>query len=213
MLYIVAAVFTLWSGFRPYDRFTWFFELSLGFAGVAVLTATYRRFRFSYLAYLLVAAHFAILAIGAKYTYALMPLFDWLKEALELSRNHYDRVGHFAQGFFPVIILREILLRCTPLRRGKMLAFLCVCVCLGLSAFYELIEWWVVILFYPDEGPSWLGMQGDPWDAQWDMTMCTCGAILSLILFSRMHDRSMLHSPTDSGSAPAESLVPSRPQG
>lgn len=195
MVYGVALICTIWSGIRPYDRFTWFFELALGFAGIAVLTATYRRFRFSYLVYVLVAVHFAILAVGARYTYALNPLFDWLKDALGLARNHYDRVGHFAQGFFPVMVVREILLRCTGLERGKMLAFLCVNVCLALSAFYELIEWWVVALFYPDEGPNWLGMQGDPWDAQWDMLMCLSGAILALLVFSRVHDRSMARLP------------------
>lgn len=188
-LYATALAMTVWSGFRPYDYFTWFFELVLGFAGLAVLTATCRRFRFSNLAYALVAIHFAVLAIGARYTYARMPLFDWLRDALGLARNHYDRVGHFAQGFVPVILVREVLVRCTPLRPGKMAAFLSVSVCLALSAFYELVEQWVVLLFYREEGPEWLGFQGDPWDAQWDMTACLCGAVLSLLLLSRAHDR------------------------
>ncbi len=186
-----ASVALAWSAIRPFDYGVWFFEVAIGLAGIAVLLATYRRFRLSGLVYVLVCIHFVILAVGAKYTYAEMPLFNWLRDVLDLSRNHYDRVGHFAQGFFPAIIARELLLRTTGLRPGKMLFFLVVCVCLALSAFYELIEWWVVIVFYPEEGAEWLGLQGDVWDPHWDMTMAMSGAILSLLLLSRLHNRSM----------------------
>jgi len=168
-------------------------------AGVGLLALTYWRFPFSRLVYLLVAVHFTILAVGAKYTYAEMPLFNWLRDTFDLTRNYYDRVGHFAQGFFPALIAREILLRTTPLRPGKMLTFLVASVCLALSAFYELIEWWVVLVFYPESGPEWLGLQGDPWDAQQDMFMALLGAVAALALLSRAHDRS-LASLTEAGS-------------
>jgi putative membrane protein len=197
MLVVVAAA-TLWSGIHPVDFQTWVFEVAIGFAGVVVLAATYRRFRFSGLVYVLVAIHFVILAVGGKYTYAEMPLFDWIKETFHLSRNYYDRVGHFAQGFVPAIICRELLLRTSPLRPGKWVSFLCVAVCLALSAFYEFIEWWMLIFIYPTEGPQWLGMQGDIWDAQGDMFMALCGAILAIALLSRVHDRSMAKV-TDAG--------------
>ncbi|NOT01337.1 MAG: DUF2238 domain-containing protein [Phycisphaerales bacterium] len=187
----VSAAALIWSGSRPADRQVWVFEVSLGTVGVLLLTATWGRFRFSTLVYVLATIHFVILAIGGKYTYADMPLFNWLRDALHLSRNHYDRVGHFAQGFIPAIIVREILLRCTPLQRGRMSAVLVVAMCLAMSALYELIEWWIVVVFYPDEGPSWLGLQGDVWDAHWDMTMALLGACLSLVLLGRVHDRSM----------------------
>lgn len=167
--------------------------------GVGLLALTHRRFRFSGLVYLLVAVHFTILAVGAKYTYAEMPLFNWLRDAFGLARNYYDRVGHFAQGFFPAIIAREILLRSTPLRPGKMLSFLAASVCLAMSGFYELIEWWVVLVFYPHSGPEWLGLQGDPWDAQQDMFMALLGAVLALALLSRAHDRSLVSLAEDVG--------------
>lgn len=181
----------LWSAFHPFDYGVWLFENILGMAGVLLLALTYTRFRFSGLVYVLVGVHVAILAMGAKYTYAEMPLFNWLRDTFGLARNYYDRVGHFAQGFFPAILAREILLRTTALSRGKMLSFLVVSVCLAMSAFYELIEWWVVLLFYPQAGPEWLGLQGDPWDAQQDMLMALSGAILALVLLRRAHDRSL----------------------
>lgn len=187
----IASGVVVWSGIRPYDPLVWLFEISLGLLGTLVLLATCRRFRFSNLVYVLVCVHIVVLAVGAKYTYAEMPLFNWLRDTFDLSRNHYDRVGHFMQGFVPVVIVREFLLRMTSLQRGKMLAFLAVCVCLALSAFYELIEMWMVLLFYPDQGPEWLGIQGDAWDAQWDMTMALCGALLAYGLLHRLHDRSL----------------------
>ena len=190
-LLTVSAVATIWSGIRPYEYGIWFFELLFGFAGVAVLAATYRRFRFSSLVYVLVAVHFVILAVGAKYTYAEMPLFNWLRDAFGLSRNHYDRVGHLAQGFFPAIIAREIFLRKTRLVPGKMLSFITISVCLALSAFYEIIEWWWAAAFEAERGQEWLGMQGDVWDAQWDMFLALCGATLALVVLSRLHDRSI----------------------
>ena len=165
-LLVVVALSLIWSAIRPHDYPTWFFELFLGFAGIAALVALYRRFPFSALVYILAASHFAILAVGAKYTYAEMPLFNWLRDTFHLARNHYDRVGHFAQGFVPAIVAREVLLRTTDLKRGKMVGFLPICVCLALSAFYELLEWWWAVLAYKEKGGDWLGWQGDMWDAQ-----------------------------------------------
>lgn len=189
-LALVAGVVLIWSAIRPHDYPTWLFEISLGLAGIAVLFFTYRRFPFSNLVYVFVLLHFIILAVGAKYTYAEEPLFNWLRDTFGLARNYFDRVGHFAQGFTPALLTREFLLRVTPLRPGKMLFFLTVSVCLAMSAFYELLEMWVVFAFYPKAGPEWLGLQGDPWDAQWDITMALGGAILSYALLRKAHDRS-----------------------
>jgi len=180
-----------WSLVRPSDYWVWLFEISAGIIGLALLAATYERFPFSRLVYLLVGIHFVILAVAAKYTYAEMPLFNWLRDALGLARNHYDRVGHFFQGLVPALITREILLRQTELRRGKLLGLLCVSVCLAFSAFWELLEWWIAVAFYRENAAAWLGMQGDPWDAQWDMLMALCGAISGIVFLSGVHDRSM----------------------
>ncbi|MFB3896316.1 MAG: DUF2238 domain-containing protein [bacterium] len=187
----IAAVFFIWSAIKPYDYGVWIFELALGLIGIGILSIIYTRFRFSGLVYILVGIHFAILAIGAKYTYAEMPLFNWLRDTFHLARNHYDRVGHFMQGFVPAIIVREVLLRKTPLKPGGWLGFLCISVCLAFSAFYELLEWWMVIFIYPEQGAEWLGLQGDIFDAQGDMLMALIGATLAILLLSRAHDRSM----------------------
>ncbi len=194
ILAMVAAVLflTVVSGIAPYDRATWIFELLFGLIEVGVLVAISPRIRFSNLVYFLVVCHFAILAVGAQYTYAEVPLFNWLRDEFGLARNHYDRVGHFAQGFFPAILIREILIRVGKIEKGWLCGFLSVLVCLAFSAFYEIVEFVWVILFYPDKGPEWLGMQGDPWDAQWDMTMALVGASLSVALLSKWHNRSMV---------------------
>ena len=191
ILVVVCAAVLAWSAIRPYSYDVWLFEIAPGVIGVAALAATVRWFRFSVLVYVLVGVHFAVLAVAAKYTYAEMPLFNWLRDAAGLSRNHYDRVGHFMQGFVPAIVAREILLRTTPLRPGKMLAFLCAAVCLAISAFWELLEWWVVMLFYRESGQEWLGLQGDVWDPHWDMFLALTGAVMALLLLSRLHDRSI----------------------
>lgn len=187
----VVAATLVWSAIRPADYGVWFFELSLGLVGVAFLIATRARFPFSGLVYALAAVHFAILACGAKYTYAEMPLFNWLRDAFHLSRNHFDRVGHLAQGFIPAMFVREFLRRAGGLRPGALLAFLCVSVCLAFSAFYEILEWWIVLKFYPTSGPEWLGMQGDPWDAQEDMLMALIGSSAAILVLSALHERSM----------------------
>ena len=191
LLLAVATLATAWSLVNPADYATWFFEIIPGWIGVIVLAAISPRFRFSSLLYAVVTIHFVILAAGAKYTYADMPLFNWLRDMLQLSRNHFDRVGHVFQGVTVALLAREILLRCTGIGRGRILGFLSICVALAFSAFYELSEWWWVVLFYPSQGPQWLGMQGDPWDAQWDMFMALCGAVLVVGTLSRLHDRSI----------------------
>jgi len=187
----VVAVAFVWSAIRPVDYGVWFFELSLGLVGVAFLLATRHRFRISGLVYALAAIHFVILACGAKYTYAEMPLFNWLRDAFHLSRNHFDRVGHLAQGFIPAMFTRELLRRSGGMKPGPLLGFLCVSVCLAFSAFYEILEWWIVLKFYPTSGPEWLGMQGDPWDAQEDMLMALIGSSVSILTLSSPHERSM----------------------
>ena len=178
------------SGVNPHDRLTWGLEVAPAVIVAGVLVATRRRFPLTPLAYRLVFAHALILMLGGHYTYARVPLGSWLQEALGLARNHYDRHGHFAQGFVPVVIAREVLLRRSPLRAGRWLAFLSVSVVLAASAFYEFVEWWVALIG-GIAAESFLGTQGDVWDTQWDMFLCLCGAGASLALFSRRHDREL----------------------
>jgi putative membrane protein len=187
LLAAVGAVL-LWSGIRPHDYFTWFLEVIPALVGFVLLAATYRRFRFTDLAYVLMAIHACILMVGGHYTYAEVPLFHWIRDAFHLARNNYDKVGHFAQGFIPAILTREILVRTSPLRPGKWLSFLTVSVCLALSAVYEFIEWWVA-LATGEGAEAFLGTQGYVWDTQSDMLYAAIGAILSLALLSRVHDR------------------------
>lgn len=184
------ALIFLWSAIRPYDRPTWFLEVFPAILGVFLLAVTYARFRFSRLAYVMVWLHAVVLLVGGHYTYAEVPLFDWVREAFQLSRNNYDRVGHLAQGFFPAIVIREILLRLSPLKPGKWLFFLVTCVGLAISAFYELIEWWVA-LTSGDDAIAFLATQGDPWDTQWDMLLALIGVVASQLLLARVHDASM----------------------
>ena len=190
LLVVVLAVL-VWSGVAPKDRFTWFLEVAPVLIALPLLLATRRRFPFTPLAYALMAVHAVILMVGGHYTYAEMPLFNWLRDVLDLSRNHYDRLGHIAQGFIPAILAREILLRRSPLRPGKWLFFLVASVCLAISACYELIEWWVAVAS-GDEAVAFLATQGDVWDTQWDMFLALLGALSSLLLLSRWHDRQLL---------------------
>ena len=188
-LALLAAVLGVlaWSGIAPYDRLTWWLEVSPTIIGLVALAATWRRFRFTDLALTLIALHMILLCVGGKYTYALVPLGDWARDTLHLSRNHYDRLGHIAQGFVPAIIAREILLRCGALARRGWLAFLVVCICGAISAAYELIEW-LVALVSKEASDSFLGTQGDPWDTQTDMALAFAGAILALVTLARLHD-------------------------
>lgn len=185
----LAAVF-VWSAINPLDRLTWFLEVAPVILAVIILAVTYRRFRFTNLVYVLISMHAVILMVGAHYTYAEVPLFDWIKDTFGYARNHYDRVGHFAQGFVPAMVAREILIRLSPLHAGKWLFFIVVCICLAISAFYELVEWWVALVSGA-AAEAFLGTQGDVWDTQWDMFLALCGAILAQLLLADIHDRAL----------------------
>lgn len=175
----------------PAGRLNWALEVGPGLVGVAVLAGVYRRFRMSDLVYVCVFLHMLILIYGGFYTYAATPLGNWAKDAFDLSRNHYDRIGHVALGFFPALVTREILLRTSPLVRGKWLFFLVCSVCLAIGAFWELLEWWTTLLVASEVGTAFLGSQGDVWDAQWDMFLALVGAAVSLLVLGKPHDRSM----------------------
>lgn len=179
-----------WSAVRPFDRFTWFLEVVPAVAGAVILAATYRRFRFTTLVYVLILIHAIILCVGGHYTYARVPLGDWVRDALNLDRNHYDRLGHFVQGFVPAMVAREVLVRASPLKPGRWLFFLVVCFCLALSASYELIEW-AVAAMTGTAAEEFLGTQGDVWDTQKDMGLALVGALAALVGLSRIHDRAM----------------------
>lgn len=189
LLAIVVTVL-VWSGITPHDRFTWFLEVFPVLLGVPILVYVYPRFRFTPLVYGLMAFHAVILMVGGRYTYAEVPFGFWMQEAFGWARNHYDRIGHFVQGFVPAIVAREILIRRSPLAGSRWLAFLVVCFCLAFSAFYELIEFWTA-LATGEGAEAFLGTQGDPWDTQWDMMLALIGAITSLMLLSRWHDRQL----------------------
>ncbi len=190
LLLAIAAVALLVSGLRPYDRATWLLEVGPVLLGAPILIASYRRFPLTPLLYRLLLLPALILILGGHYTYERVPLGFWLQDLFDLSRNHYDRLGHVAQGFIPAILAREILLRLSPLRRGKWLFFLVVCVCLAFSAFYELLEWRTAAIM-GEEADSFLATQGDIWDSQWDMFLALLGAVASQLLVSRLHDREL----------------------
>lgn len=175
----------------PAGRLNWLLEVGPGLAGMVVLAATFRRFPMSRWVYACVFLHVLVLTYGGYYTYALTPLGNWMRDTFVLSRNPYDRLGHFAQGFFPAFIIREVLLRLTPLRRGGWLSFLTGATALAISAFYELLEWWAALALDPEGGDKFLGTQGDIWDAQWDMFLCLCGAGVAMAVFGRSHLRSV----------------------
>jgi putative membrane protein len=170
------------------DRFTWVLEVFPILIGFPILFFTYKKFPLTKLLYVLLIIHFTILAVGGIYTYAKVPFGFWMQDWFDFSRNHYDRIGHFAQGFIPAILAREILIRTSPLRPGKWLFFLVVCVCLAISAFYEFIEWWAV-LAQGSSADAFLGTQGDVWDAHWDMLFAMTGAIVALLTLSKLHNR------------------------
>ena len=178
-----------------HDYFTWLMEVFPVLTGGAALVWTYRRFRFSTLVYVLITAHAFVLMIGGHYTYALMPLFTWIKDAFHLDRNYYDRLGHFAQGFVPVMIAREVLLRITSLKRGALLNYLLLSIGMAISAWYELLEFASARLAGA-AADAFLGTQGDPWDTQWDMTFCFTGAVCALVCLSRLHDRALSKLPS-----------------
>ena len=190
LLAILALGLLAISGFSPYDRLTWVMETLPVMMGLPLLIATHRRFPLTPLAYRLLFIHSLILMLGGAYTYARVPLGFWVQDAFDLARNHYDRLGHLAQGFIPAIVAREILRRATPLRPGGWLFFLVTCVVLAISVSYELIEWWAALILGGD-ADAFLATQGDVWDTQWDMFLALLGGLASQILLSRIHERQL----------------------
>ena len=187
-LLVVGAALLVWSGITPADRTTWILEVFPIFIAVPLLLATARRFPLTPLAYRLIFVHALILMLGGHYTYAQVPLGFWMQRVFGFSRNHYDRIGHLAQGFVPAIIAREILIRRSPLRPGKWLFVIVLCVCLAISACYEFIEWWSALIG-GGAADAFLGTQGDPFDTQADMLMALIGAFTAQVLLARLHDR------------------------
>ena len=187
------AVFLLvlvWSGIKPHDYPTWFLEVSPALIGAAVLWFTRHGFPLTRLTYVLILAHCIILMIGGHFTYAEVPLGDWVRDALDGDRNDYDKLGHLVQGFVPAIIAREIMIRKNVFNSARWRDFFIVSFCLGFSAFYELIEWWVALLS-EEAAESFLGTQGYVWDTQSDMGLALLGALLALPMLGRLHDRQM----------------------
>ena len=187
-LLAAGAVLLVWSGLNPADRTTWILEVFPIFIAVPLLVATAKRFPLTPLAYRLIFVHALILMLGGHYTYAQVPLGFWMERVFGFTRNHYDRIGHFAQGFVPAILTREILIRRSPLVRGRWLFFVVLSVCLAISACYEFIEWWSALLG-GSAADAFLGTQGDPFDTQADMFMALVGAFAAQVLLARVHDR------------------------
>ena len=183
-------VLLVWSGIHPHDRFTWWLEVAPIFIGVPALVWLYPKLRLTPLTYTLLWLHCLILMLGGHYTYAQVPLGFWMERWFGFARNHYDRIGHFAQGFIPAMLAREIFIRRSPLGGSRWLPFMVICFCLAFSAFYELIEFWTA-LATGGAATDFLGTQGDPWDTQWDMMLALIGAIVSLLLLSRVQDRQL----------------------
>ena len=190
LLSVCLGVVFVWSAINPHDYFTWFLEVFPVLVALPVMMFTYRRFPLTRLVYGLILLHAVILLVGGHYTYAEMPLFSWLRDYYHLDRNYYDRLGHVAQGFVPALVAREILLRTSPLRPGKWLFFVVVCVCLAMSACYEFIEWWVALASGSD-AVAFLATQGDVWDTQWDMFLAFLGSISAQLLLANLHLRQM----------------------
>jgi putative membrane protein len=180
----------LWSGIAPHDRLTWAMEIAPVVLILPVVLISWRHFPLTGFLCGLLTFHAVILIVGGKYTYAEMPLFNWIRDTFELTRNHYDRLGHFVQGFVPAILARELLLRTSPLKPGKWLFVIIVMGCLGFSAIYELIEWQAAVGL-GSGADAFLATQGDVWDTQKDMALAGIGAMVSLLLLSRLHDRAL----------------------
>jgi len=190
LLFLLVLVVFIWSAIHPHDYFTWILEVFPAIIGAVVLGLTYHKFRFTPLVYTLIALHMMILMVGGHYTYAEVPLGDWIRNQFALDRNHYDRLGHFAQGFVPAMIAREVLLRLNVLKRGSWLIVFVISICLAFSALYELLEWSVSALT-GSAGDAFLGTQGDVFDTQKDMAMALVGAVTALVTLSKLHDKQL----------------------
>lgn len=186
----IVGLVLIWSAVKPHDYFTWFLEVLPALIGLAVLAGTRRRFPLTPLLYTLIAMHMCILMVGGHYTYAQVPLFNWIRDAFGLARNHYDRLGHLAQGFVPAMVARELLRRTSPLGEGKWLFTLATCAALAMSALYELFEWAMAVAT-GEAATAFLGTQGDVWDTQWDMFCALIGALAAQLLLARLHRRQL----------------------
>ncbi len=180
----------IWSAINPKDTFTWFLEVLPAIIALILVVVTRKTFPLTPLLYLLILIHCVILMVGGHYTYAEVPLFDWLKLEMDWSRNNYDKVGHFAQGFIPVILAREILIRKAIVNGQAWVNFFSISVALAFSAFYELIEWWVALLS-DEAAEAFLGTQGYVWDTQSDMGWALLGAIIGVILLGKLHNQQL----------------------
>lgn len=190
VLSIVFWIAVAWSAVSPLNPADYWLEIATPVGLFVLLAATWRRFRFSDLAYILLLAEALVLVVGAHYTHEKVPLFDWLRDVLGWRRNHYDRMAHFCVGLFLVIPVREVLRRLSPLR-GRWLFALSFVVLLAWGAFYEITEWWIAVLASPGAAEAYLGSQGDPWDAQKDMLLDGLGALAGLLLLGGLHDRAL----------------------
>jgi putative membrane protein len=179
-----------WSAIRPHDYFTWFLEVFPIFIALPILIVSYKKLPLTPLLYVLILVHAIVLMVGGHYTYAEVPLFNWLRDTFDLSRNYYDRVGHFTQGLVPAMIAREILLRKNVVKSGAWLFFIVCCICLAISACYEFIEWWVAVSS-GTAAEAFLGTQGDVWDTQWDMFLALIGAVCAQILLAKLHNQQL----------------------
>ncbi|WP_018623274.1 DUF2238 domain-containing protein [Kangiella aquimarina] len=180
----------IWSGIGPKDRVTWMMEVAPAVIGFIALAITYKRFPLTPLLYVLILIHSIILIVGGHYTYAEVPLFDDMKQWFGWERNNYDKLGHFVQGFVPAIIARELMIRLNVFNSAKWRTFFIISFCLGFSAFYELIEWWVALLS-DQAAEAFLGTQGYVWDTQSDMWWCLLGAVVALVSLSKWHDKQL----------------------
>lgn len=191
LLSILIVIFIFTGIYAKAGTLNWFLEVVPALVGILVLVITYKKFPLSNWIYACIFLHSLILVYGGYYTYANTPLGNYVKDVFHLSRNHYDRVGHFALGFFPAFLIREVLLRKTKLERNGWLFFIVIAIALAIGAFWELIEWWTTLVVAPGVGQAYLGTQGDLWDAQWDMLWVLLGAIVALLTFVKYHDQSL----------------------
>ena len=193
---VIFVAVLIWSGVRPKDYFTWILEVSPAIIGFFVLAGTFCSFRLTKLVYTLILIHCVILMVGGHYTYAEVPLFDYIRDMTGGTRNNYDKVGHFAQGFVPAMILRELLIRKKIIESKPWQIFFIICFCLAFSAFYELIEWWVALLS-GENAEAFLGTQGYIWDTQSDMALALIGSITSLLTLSNLQDKQITNINVD----------------
>jgi putative membrane protein len=187
---IIFLAVLVWSGIDPHDYPTWWLEVAPALIGAGILWFTRDRFPLTRMTYVLILVHCVILMVGGHYTYALVPIGDWISELFEQTRNNYDKLGHFAQGFVPAVIARELFIRLRIVPRSGWRDFLIVCLCLAISAFYELIEWWVALLS-KEAAESFLGTQGYAWDTQSDMAWALFGCTVAVLALGPWHDRQL----------------------